>query len=101
MHFMRAPALCVVLGISVFASGCAGHSAVAPSVLPPGDTTASSSGARTTDDTATTVGLVGQIIWVTNGKFEVYGGSHIGRLYIYENSSTQWSDNGLTLSAGN
>lgn len=104
MHFKRALALCAVLGISVLA-GCGGHSGATPpldatagSALP--DTT-STSAPRTTETTATpTAGLVGKVVYVTSGKFELQGGSHIGYIYVYTNSGTTWSYNGLTLKAG-
>jgi hypothetical protein len=59
------------------------------------------SSVATQSTTATpTVGLVGKVNYVTSGKFEVYGGSHIGNLYIYTNSGTHWAYNGLTLKVG-
>src|SRR5579872_4918852 len=107
MHSMRAAALCIVLGISVFAAGCAGHSGATPPVLPVAGTTASnaigaptSAGGTRTADITPTVGLVGKITAVTVGKFEVQGGSHIGYIWIYTYPYTQWSYNGLTLKAG-
>lgn len=112
MYFKRAAALCAVLGFSFFAAGCSGNSAATPPVIPT-DSTApiqdaapSDSAPRTSMTTGTvgsTVKLVGKIIYdkfySSSGGFEVSAGA-AGNVWIYANSGTSWSYNGLSFKLG-
>lgn len=113
MRFMRAFALFGVLGFSLFAVGCSGHSgAVTPPIVsqdggspmaPPNDPLASSSSSIGTMSTASSTSLIGKVDYMTyyssSHKFQIKTTS--GSYYwIYAPSGTQWSYNGLTLKVG-
>jgi hypothetical protein len=108
MRFPRAFALIAVLGISLFAVGCSGHSGSAtPPVLLGGAPTGASADvtpgtSRTTMSTTSATVLVGQVDYMTyfssthEFQIETTSGSHY---WIYAPSAA-WTYNGLTLKVG-
>lgn len=117
MRYVRAAALCAVLGLSFFAAGCSGNGGGATPPLPVADQanqadqtnqTVSGSPLTTMSTTATApasgtynLHVHGEIVAIKSAtEFQINGGSGVGYLNVYTTSSTVDYYNGLTPKVG-
>ena len=108
MHNVRAFALLGVLGFSILATGCSSNSgsglpATTPGTMPAPQSSAQPSATTAASTTTQSYTLVGKITYSTffasSGEFQVKNSSGTA-IWVYTNSSTQWTKNGLTLAVG-
>lgn len=108
MRYVRAAALCGVLGVSIIAAGCGGHGGGATPPLPAADQAAPGSTMGTMSTTSATpapgsynLHVHGQIVAIKSAtEFQINGGSGVGYLNVYTTSSTVDYYNGLAPKVG-
>ena len=108
MRYVRAAALCGVLGFSFLAAGCGGHGGGATPPLPAADQAAQGSTIGTMSTTSATpapgsynLHVHGQIVAIKSStEFQINGGSGVGYLNVYTTSSTVDYYNGLAPKVG-
>lgn len=120
MRYVRAAALCAVLGFSFFAAGCSGNGGGATPPMPmpdqanqtqtlpldsSGSTIGTMSTTTTTEDSTITsslklIEIKGPIVALKTGGFQINGGSGVGYVNIYPSSTTKLFYNGLKPAVG-
>lgn len=107
MRYVRAAALCAVLGLSFAAAGCSGGGGGATPPLPVTDQPMSSSPLGTMATTTAPASgsynlhVHGEIVAIKSAtEFQINGGAGVGYLNVYTNSSTVDNYNGLAPKVG-
>lgn len=114
MRYVRAAALCAVLGFSFIAAGCSGSGGGTTPPMPaplqagqsvPGSPLGTMSTTTTTEDSTImsslkTIEIHGPIVVLKTGGFQINGGSGVGYENIYPASSTKLFYDGLKPKVG-
>lgn len=112
MRYVRAAALCAVLGFSFIAAGCSGSGGGATPPVPLPDQATQGVSGSTLGTMSTTVSppssgsynlhVQGKIVAIKSAtEFQIQGGAGVGYLNVYTNGSTVDHYNGLALKVGN